>query len=191
MPATFTRRRLPHLDVIGHPVFVTFRLKDSLPPERAFPVSNLTSGEAFLAMDRLLDEARRGPMYLRQPAIAELVIASINHGAGLGQYEIHAWVIMPNHVHLLLTPRVSLSKLLRSLKSTTAKQANLLLHRRGLPFWQDESYDHLARNDEEFRRIQRYIENNPVKACLVSKAEDYPWSSGAGPRPAASSQAAF
>ena len=51
----------------------------------------------------------------------------------------------------------------------------------GKPFWQDESYDHLIRNDEEFRRTQRYIENNPVRACLLCKPEDYVWSSAGRP----------
>jgi len=88
---------------------------------------------------------------------------------------------MSNHVHLLITPHVQVSKLLCSLKATTAKRANLLLGRTGEPFWQDESYDHLVRNGEEFRRIQRYIEYNPVSAGLAATAEDFPWSSAGRP----------
>ena len=132
-------------------------------------------------MDRLLDQARCGPTFLKQPAIAELVLASMQYGAELAHYELHSWVIIPNHVHLLLTPRVSMSRLLGSLKAVTAKRANLLLQRRGQPFWQDESYDHMVRNDDEFRRIQRYVENNPVTACLAARAEDYVWSSAGRP----------
>jgi REP element-mobilizing transposase RayT len=88
---------------------------------------------------------------------------------------------MPNHVHLLLTPLVNVSKALGSLKAGSAKSANLLLRRAGQCFWQDESYDHLVRNNEEFRRIERYIENNPVAASLALKAEDYVWSSASRP----------
>jgi|SRR5579862_9734131 len=175
------RRRLPHLHVIGQPLFVTFRLHGSLPAHRPFPASDLTSGEAFLVMDRLLDEARSGPTFLRQPAIAELVLASIECGGGLEHYQMHSFVIMPNHVHLLLTPRVSASKLLGSLKASTARRANLLLERSGQPFWQEESYDHLVRSGDEFRRIQRYIENNPVTACLAARPEQYAWSSTGRP----------
>ena len=161
-----SERRLPHLYVIGQPLFVTFRLHGSLPTYRAFPPQNVISGEAFVAMDRLLDQARGGPTFLRQPDITQLVMASIDYGAEIGQYETHAWVIVPNHVHLLLTPHVSVSKLLCSLKAATAKRANLLLERTGYPFWQrsashhrqDESYDRLVRNGEESRRIQRYID---------------------------------
>ena len=137
----------------------------------------MTSGEAFVAMDRLLDQARLGSNYLKLPAIAEVVAASIHYGETLEHYTLHSYVVMPNHVHLLITPRISVSRLLNSLKSVTAKRANLLLGRTGEPFWQDESYDRLVRNDEEFRRIQRYIEVNPVRAGLAKTATEYPWSS--------------
>jgi putative DNA methylase len=113
--------------------------------------------------------------------VARQVLASIEYGAHRGDYELHAWVIMPNHVHLLLTPRADVSKALGSLKAGSAKSANLLLGRSGQPFWQDESYDHLVRNDKEFRRIQRYIENNPVNAGLALKPEHYVWSSAGRP----------
>jgi putative transposase len=172
-----TRRRLPHFAVIGQPLFVTFRLRDSLPTSRPFPAPTLTSGKAFLVMDRLLDEARRGPTFLRKHPIAELVVASLHYGAKIEHYDLHSWVIMPNHVHLLLTPLVSVSKLLGSLKAATARRANVLLQRTGQPFWQDESYDHLVRNGDEFQRIQRYIENNPVRAGLSGMPREYLWSS--------------
>jgi REP-associated tyrosine transposase len=175
------RRRLPHLHVIGQPLFVTFRLHGSLPVHRPFAASNLTSGEAFLTMDRLLDQARSGPTFLRQPDIAQLVLASIEYGAELGHYQTHAFVVTPNHVHLLLTPQVSASKLLGSLKASTARRANPLLQRIGQLFWQDESYDHLVHSGDEFRRIPRYIENNPVTACLAATPEQYAWSSAGRP----------
>jgi putative transposase len=128
-------------------------------------------------MDRLLDQARCGPTFLRQPVIAEVVLASIEYGASIGHYQLHSFAIMSNHAHLLITPQVGVAKLVGSLKASTARRANLLLHRIGQPFWQDESYDHLVRSGDEFRRIQRYIENNPVAACLVAKPEEYAWSS--------------
>jgi len=106
--------------------------------------------------------------------VARQVLASIEYGAARGDYELHAWVIMPNHVHLVLTPQVDVSKALGLLKAGSAKSANLLLGRAGQPFWQDESYDHLVRNDEEFRRIQRYIENHPVTAGLALNPEERP-----------------
>ena len=95
---------------------------------------------------------------------------------------------MPNHVHLLITPRTDVSKLLQKLKGSTARQANQCLGRTGTAFWQDESYDHLVRNSQEFSRIESYIVQNPVQAGLVQSAEEYPWSSaskGGGLKPAA------
>jgi hypothetical protein len=85
---------------------------------------------------------------------------------------------MPNHVHVLITPLAPVPKIMHSLKGYTAREANLLLDRTGLPFWQRESYDHWVR-DGEFERIRRYIELNPVRAGLVGEACLYPWSSAA------------
>ncbi len=96
-------------------------------------------------MDRLLDEARSGPFYLRQEAIANIVVEALEYNSrALKHYELHAWAIMPNHVHTLLTTAVPLPKLTRSLKGITAKQANAAFGLTGTPFWQQESYGHCA-----------------------------------------------
>jgi putative transposase len=129
-------------------------------------------------MDRMLDCAATGPRYLAVPEIAAMVVHSIRHGAEkFDRYELHSFVVMPNHVHLLVTPRVISSKWLGPLKGFTAYQANRILHREG-SFWQPESYDHLVRSGEGFERIRRYIENNPVKAGLAGSPEEFLWSSG-------------
>jgi REP element-mobilizing transposase RayT len=173
-------RRLPHWDVIGARIFVTFRLHGSLPASRIFPPGNLAGGRAFVAMDRLLDHPRTGPVYLKQPEIAEMVVGALIDGdKRFHRYDLHSFVIMPNHVHLLVTSRVELATWLRSLKGFTGHEALRMLNRRGASFWQDESYDHLVRNDDELFRVRRYIEWNPVKAGLVGLPEDFPWSSAA------------
>ena len=106
------------------------------------------------------------------------MIASIRYNAEqLQHYELHAFVVMANHVHLLVLPRVNPSRFLQSVKGYTAREANRLLGRTGQPFWQAESYDHWVRDDRESDRIRAYIENNPVRAGLVANSEDYPWSS--------------
>ncbi|MGE5645668.1 MAG: transposase [Acidobacteriota bacterium] len=99
----------------------------------------------------------------------------------MGHYRLHAWVVMANHVHVLLTPRVTASKLHQSVKGFTARQANELLGRTGEQFWQRESYDRWVRNEQEFQRIVGYIERNPVTAGLVARVEDYRWSSAHKP----------
>ena len=77
----------------------------------------------------------------------------------------------------MITPFVEVSKITHALKRFTARSANQILGLTGQPFWQDESYDHLVREDPEFDRIVRYIENNPVKAGFVAQPEDFTWSS--------------
>jgi len=116
-------------------------------------------------------------MYLAIEPIASIVVASLKRGEQLTQYELGAYVVMPNHVHTLLLPKISPSRLMQSLKGVTARDANRILGRTGETFWQAESYDHWVRDEKEWRRIAAYIEDNPVKAGLVSLAEDYKWSS--------------
>jgi len=129
-------------------------------------------------LDKLLDLERDGALYLRMPEIASLTVDVFFHGAEKMQlYELHAFVIMPNHVHILITPHVELAKLTHSIKRFTAREANRILGLTGKRFWQDESYDRLVRDHSEFQRIQRYIENNPVRAGLVATPEEYRWSS--------------
>ena len=81
---------------MGQPVFLTWRLHGSLPPQRFFSAGEMSSGQAFAALDRLLEETRSGPLYLRQPAIAEMVVDAIRYNAEvLGHYVPHAFVVMP------------------------------------------------------------------------------------------------
>ena len=86
-------------------------------------------------------------------------------------------MVMSNHVPVLLLPKISPSRLLQSLKGATAREANRVLGRTGETFWQAEPYDHWVRDEKERERIAAYIENNPVKAGLVQRAEDSCWSS--------------
>jgi len=158
-------------------MFVTWRLHNSLPAGRSFP-STTTSGQAFLAMDRLLDNARTGPLYLRRPEIANVVLEAIQYRDRVSrEFDLHSFVVMANHVHLLVTPLVDVSKMMQSLKRSTARECNKRLGLTGQPFWQDESYDRVVRDQTEFRRIARYIEMNPVNAGLVAMPEEFPWSS--------------
>jgi REP element-mobilizing transposase RayT len=112
------------------------------------------------------------------PEIANMIAEAIRYRDWrLRHYDLHAFVVMPNHVHLLMTPLISVSKVMHSLKRFTAMEANKILGLTGQPFWQDESYDRLVRSDTEFDRITRYIETNPVKAGLAATPAEFPWSS--------------
>ena len=102
-----------------------------------------------------------GQFYLRQPATADRIVEAIHYNADiLGHYLLQAFVVMPNHVHLLITPALPLPKLTKSLKGITANRANALLDLTGKPFWQEESYDHLVRHERELEKIRNYIEES-------------------------------
>jgi REP element-mobilizing transposase RayT len=172
-----SHRRLPHWYPEGKPLFLTWHLQGAVRSAQFRPPGKLSSGQAFVWMDRHLDLTVTGPLYLKRPEVAQIVVDGLRKGVELGHYDLHAWVIMPNHVHLLIDPNVEPSRLIKSLKGFTAREANRSLGLTGASFWQRETYDHWVRDRAEFDRICRYIENNPVKASLVTKPEDYRWSS--------------
>jgi putative transposase len=84
---------------------------------------------------------------------------------------------MPNHIHLLITPKLAVFRITNGIKGASSHQAKALLKLKQKHFWQDESFDHWVRSRQEFERISSYIENNPVAAGLVSRPSDWPWSS--------------
>jgi REP element-mobilizing transposase RayT len=172
----YHRRHLPHYYPIGQPLFLTWSLDGSIPEGRHF-LSRCTEGQAFVAMDRLLDTARSGPLYLRQPEIAQMVVEALHYRKDQAEYDLHNYVVMANHVHLLITPRVDVSRLMHSLKRFTAREGNRMLGLTGQPFWQHESYDRAVRSADEFRKIAGYIEMNPVNAGLVASPCEFAWSS--------------
>ncbi len=171
------RRRLPHFHPRDAYLFLTWRLWGTLPAQASslvFP----TAGHAFVAQDRALDRHCSGPLWLADPRLADLAARAILMGEGERKfYELGAWVVMPNHVHLLILPRVPVPVLMRWMKGSTARSANRILGRTGQPFWQDESWDHYLRNVDQVNRTITYIERNPVSAGLVDSVECWPWSS--------------
>jgi putative transposase len=171
------RRRLPHFHPDGEYLFVTWRLHGSLPVAPP-DVIYATPGHAFAAQDRALAQSH-GTLWLSDTRVARQVVEAIRTGESRKLYELHAWVVMPNHVHMLILPEVPLPKITHWIKGRTAREANLLLGRTGEPFWQHESYDHWVRHEREFLRIVAYIEANPVSAGLASTPEEWPWSSAA------------
>jgi putative transposase len=166
-------RRLPHIFGEGSDLFITWHLYGSLPRERYPPPGKMNSGAAFVWIDRYLDTTRDGPQWLGQVEIAKAVEEVLQRQ----ECDLHAYVIMPNHVHVLLAPKIPPPKLMQYIKGASAREANKILGISGKPFWQHESYDHRVRTPEEFTKIHRYIENNPVKAGLAVAPADYRWSS--------------
>lgn len=94
------------------------------------------------------------------------------------KYQLHAYVVMPDHLHFIIKPILgtTLAQIMRTLKGSSAYTINRLLSRTG-KFWQTENFDHLIRDSIGLREKWEYIKENPVKAKLVVNAEDYPFSS--------------
>ena len=128
-----------------------------------------------------MDRPSLGPLWLKDPRIAELVAQTIwMDDIERHFYQRFAWVVMPNHVHLLILPQAPVPVVMRWWKGSTAKRANQILARTGQPFWQEEFYDHYLRTPRQMSRTMPYIEQNPVTGGLVSSAEEWVWSSAHG-----------
>jgi REP element-mobilizing transposase RayT len=175
----YASQHLPHYDSPGTRQFITYRLADALPAARR------REWEAFLALEDDQEKQRKieayldlgyGECHLRDPRIANLVQENFWHHDKV-KYRLLAWVIMPNHIHILVEiGSVPLGEILKNWKSYTAKAANKLL-KRADAFWEDGYFDRYLRDDEHHRRVVRYIENNPTKAGLAKAPEEWPWSS--------------
>lgn len=194
-----SRGYLPHIKVSGAAYFVTFRLADSLPRDVVVRLKERRDDLlARIAHEKSTDAERRrresfaryasevdavldqhtGASWLRDAQIAVLVSRAVMH-FNEERYRLHAWCVMPNHVHAVVRPvgRHTLDSILHSWKSYTATAANKTLQRIGKPFWQHETYDHWIRDDADLAHCVRYTEQNPVKAGLCERPEAWPWSS--------------
>jgi REP element-mobilizing transposase RayT len=177
------RGYLPHCDD-GSTQFVTFRLFDSLPRESVLDLRTelklCPDPERAQRMEQKIQgwlDKGYGECFLRIPEVASLVKETLFQLAQT-LYTLHAWVIMPNHVHLLLSPygETSLSNLLGRIKGRTSCAANRNLRRTGR-FWHPDYFDRYIRDEEHFQRVRNYIENNPYTAGLCTTPEDWGYSS--------------
>jgi putative transposase len=198
----FYQRHLPHYQPPGAKLFVTFRLADSLPAvvlqqlleeKDRLDAKHITLEKEqkkseedrawrylFGKLDEALAKQNMGTTWLKDKQIASLVVESLHYGDNR-QYELDAYCIMPNHVHLVCTPLsqenkeyVAIAKIMQSIKGYTARKANQILNRQGA-FWVHENYDRVIRDDDEWHRITGYIQMNPVKAGLVDSWEKWDW----------------
>jgi REP element-mobilizing transposase RayT len=173
------RGYLPHRDSPGLTQFVTFRLHDGLPAARRFEWEALLriedNRQRRIRLEEFLDRGH-GQCWLRQPKIATLAEGALQHFDG-ERYQLLAWVIMPNHVHVLVQVcQTPLAKVMQSWKRFIAREANKLLQREGI-FWEREYWDTYMRDEAQVIKARRYTEQNPVKAGLVTDAKAWQWSS--------------
>lgn len=189
---------LPHYDAGNAYQSITYRLADSLPKakldELAEELRNVDpkymEAERRKQIEKWLD-AGYGSCALRNPDHAGLVIDTWKYFDG-ERYDLIAWVVMPNHAHVLARFREwPMGKILNSWKSYTARRIDLRISHpgaknnspeagspKGKPkVWKDGYWDRYMRNELHFYNTIAYIENNPVSAGLVKRAEDWPFSS--------------
>ncbi len=174
-----TRGYLPHFDIPGAQQMLNFRLADALPQERQHEWASLLrikdERERRIGLEGYCDQGY-GACELAVPAVAQRMekILLQDHDR---RCRMLTWVIMPNHVHLLVevwtTP---LSKLIQDWKSVSSHYVKQALQRPG-NWWQEDYFDRYIRDDAHFHKAVHYIENNPVKAGLVKEAKAWPWSS--------------
>jgi putative transposase len=173
MSKSFYRRALPHYTPNDRPYFLTFRLAGSNPTDNEL-LSSLLIRRKFLEYDQALDSMKSGPHHLRDPRVATVVNEALHHRDGK-DYELHAFTIMSNHIRMVvsLAPERELFTVLQQLKSWTARERNKILSLQG-EFWLHEGYDHVTRKGR-LGNVVAYVLNNPVKAGIVSKWRDHPW----------------
>ena len=193
---SYYRRHLPHWQPKNATFFITFRLAGSLPSSAIVrlkrekvelqcrldkhklnpKLSSSIEAKIFSTYEEILDSNLGGPHWLARSDIAEILTESIEY-RNHKKYDLIAYCIMPNHVHMILkllthnlkdveSKDYPLTRVLQGLKSYTALIGNRKLNRSG-PFWQSESYDHVIRDYDELERVIIYTLNNPVKAGLA------------------------
>ncbi len=188
----YSRGYLPHRDEKGLIQHVTMHLADSLPKSAIEDIEHALEDwpddERAAERRRRLHEwvdAGHGSCVLRHGEVAEMVREALHHFDGV-RYHLHAWVVMPNHVHVLFEPvnNWALNKIVASWKKFTARrirefmtQANQEIG--GPRVWHREFWDRYIRNEAYYRQAVEYIHNNPVAAGLVTCAAHWPWTSAA------------
>ncbi len=191
-----SRGYLPHIDGPNLLQFITFRMADSVPSEQielwkqelkwreGLDADSPESAALRKKIENYAD-AGHGACHLRVPRVAQMVQDALLHFDGQ-RYRMIAWCIMPNHVHTLIEPidaAHSLPSIIHSWKSFTANAANKMLSRTGA-FWMEDYFDRYIRDETHLQATLDYIRQNPVKARLVQRAEDWPWAGNAGFQPA-------
>ena len=175
-----SRGYLPHFDAPDLVQGITFRLWDALPEDvinhLAAELTEETDSVKRARYEQYLN-AGYGACYLANERIGNLVEQALFHFDGQ-RYRLIAWVIMPNHVHVLVEIKSGhpLHRVIHSWKSYTASQANKILGRSG-PFWFVDYYDRYIRDELHLAHAIHYIHQNPVSAGLVDQPEQWPFSS--------------
>ena len=164
------RRFLPHIDMIGYYQFVTFRTYESLDDfVKKIRGEKISSSLQEYKIDRYIDHSPKG-RYLNDEVLDYLYNYFLDKDKEL--YELIAFSIMPNHVHILFKQNTELSKIMKQIKGVTAFGINKILHRKGI-FWEENYYDRVIRDEAHFSQVYDYIAYNAVKAGLDDAKERF------------------
>ena len=147
------------------PVGQASRLSDNS-WRRHLPHFQLSAGYYFITFSTYKRQ-------LLQPSQKDCIFNSIRFLNGK-KYELYAAVVLNDHVHMIINPAETLSKIMHSIKSFAAHEINKAANRKG-KLWQDENFDRAIRNENEFLEKLNYIANNPIKANLAERYGDYKW----------------
>jgi len=172
------RGYLPHFDGGEMVQMITYRLADSLPRDVVKnELRNARTPEQRQRYEALLD-AGHGNCMLQWPEAASLVVDAWRHFDGV-RYRLHAWVVMPNHVHVVATivDGYPLERIVHNWKSFTGHALRKAFGCRAV--WQADYWDRFIRDERHFAAALAYVEGNPMKAGLVRTAEEWRWSSAA------------
>ena len=151
---------LPHIDLVGHYQFITFRTFDSTDAFlQKLSSQEIENNQKQFQADLHLDQSCLGA-YLNAEVLKYLSDLIKNKNQEL--YQLAAFCIMPNHIHLLIKPLMKLSTIMNMLKGSSAKKINEMLNREGI-FWAKSYYDKAIRNQRHFNIVYNYIKNNPSK----------------------------
>jgi REP element-mobilizing transposase RayT len=187
----FWRNHLPHWQIEAGVYFITIRTAGSLPKAVSQRIAEIHQSMAavepasadylhlqrqyFQTLEKYLDEGN-GFCPFKTEACCQIIVDALENLKEAG-WNLEHYVIMPNHLHVLITTTQSaddMSKVWRTWKGRTARWCNVALQRRGA-FWQRDWFDRWMRDEASIARTVVYIRNNPVKGKLVKKWEDYPW----------------
>ncbi|HSM58684.1 MAG TPA: transposase [Candidatus Sulfomarinibacteraceae bacterium] len=176
----YSRGYLPHFNAPGLVQGITFRLADALPTHVKKWLANETTDEStpeYRAKVESYLNAGYGSCYLKNPQIASVVENTLHHFDGQ-RYQLIAWVVMPNHVHVIVEMFEGhpMQRVIHSWKSYTASIANRILNRRGR-FWFRDYFDRYIRDEHHLSSAIRYVHYNPVTAGLVESPELWRYSS--------------
>jgi len=153
-------KHLPHFDMQGYYQFITFRVNDSTDGFlKKLSQQDISNSKKQFEIDEYLDNSQKGAYFYNE------LLSTMNDflkSRDKSLYELISFVVMPNHVHLLIKPLDTLAVVIQKIKGSSAKIINDMMNRSG-KFWANNYYDKAIRDEKHFNTVYNYIKSNPLK----------------------------